>query len=49
MIKRDPDAEDERNILSGYLDLIKKEAVAKKKLGSAQDELMMRVAGQYGK
>ena len=31
MIKRDPDAEDERIVLSNYLDLIEKEAVAKKK------------------
>ena len=49
MIKRDPDAEDERIVLSNYLDLIEKEAVAKKKLSSAQDELMVRVAAQYGK
>lgn len=49
MIKRDPDAEDERTILSSYLDLIEKEAIAKKKLSNAQDELMARVAAQYGK
>lgn len=49
MIKRDPDAEDERAILSSYLDLIEKEAVAKKKWSNAQDELMARVAAQYGK
>lgn len=49
MIKRDPDAEDERTILSNYLDLIEKEAIAKKKLNSAQEDLMVRVAAQYGK
>lgn len=49
MIKRDPDAEDERTILSSYLDLIEKEAVAKKKWSNAQDELMVRVAAQYEK
>lgn len=49
IIKRDQDAEDERSVLSNYLDLIEKEAVAKKKLSNAQDELMVRVAAQYGK
>lgn len=49
MIKPDPDAEDERNVLINYLDLIEKEAVAKKKWSNAQDELMVRVAAQYGK
>ena len=49
MIKRDPDAEDERNVLSNYLDLIEKEAVARKKLSNAEDELMIRVAAHYGK
>ena len=49
MIKRDPDAKDEQTILSNYLDLIEKETVAKRKLNSAQDELMVRVAAQYGK
>ncbi len=49
MIKRDPDAEDERTILSSYLDLIEKEAMAKKKWSTAQDDLMARVAAHYGK
>lgn len=49
MIKRDPDVEDERIVLSNYLDLIEKEADAKKKLSSAQDALMVRVAAQYRK
>lgn len=49
MIKRDKDAEDERIVLSNYLDLIEKEAVAKKKLSNAQDGLMGKVAVQYAK
>lgn len=49
VIKRGQDVEDERQVLSNYLNLIEKEAVARKKLSSAQDELMVRVAAQYGK
>lgn len=49
IIKRDPDALDEQKILSDYLSLIEKKAVAEKKLKHAQNELAARAVAQYGK
>ena len=45
----DADAEDERKLLTEYLDLTERESTANKKVKEAQKALETRVAAQYGK
>jgi type I restriction enzyme M protein len=48
-IKNDPDAGDERKLLTEYLALAEKESQASEKLGQAQEALTKAVAAKYGK
>ena len=49
VIKTEADAEDERKLLTEYLDLTEQESAANKKVKEAQKELEAQVAAQYGK
>jgi type I restriction enzyme M protein len=48
-IKGDADAADERKVLNDYLALAEKAAATSAKVSDAQDALLLKVAGQYGK
>lgn len=48
-IKKDKDAEEERKILSAYLDLVEKESAAGSTVKNLQKALDLKVAGKYSK
>ena len=48
-IKGDADAADERKVLNDYLALAEKAAATSAKVSDAQEELLLKVAAQYGK
>jgi type I restriction enzyme M protein len=48
-IKKDPEADEERELLEGYLELIDQQATGNKKVKAAQKELTAKVAARYGK
>jgi type I restriction enzyme M protein len=48
-IKKDPDADEERELLEGYLKLIDQQATGNKKVKAAQKELTAKVVARYGK
>jgi type I restriction enzyme M protein len=48
-IKGDADSADERKVLNDYLALIEKEAATSAKVKAAQEELIAKVAMQYGR
>jgi len=48
-IKTDPEFDDERKLLTEYLDLLEQEAAANKRVKDAQKDLEGKVAARYGK